>query len=288
MDGIPLGTSYTWSEARAQGVTRSQIRSDGIPLARGLYLSSSAEPDLGIRCAAWATMLPPDAAFAMDTAVVLHGAAQATTGIHVAMRPRRVLPQHRGITAHARRLTDEDIVERDGLRMTSGAQTFLDMAPRLLPWDLVALGDALMRAGVLTRGDLMRRLARADRVRGVVAARASGLRPVGSGGRPRRSRLRGVEDRPSSTKGDSMPSVISSGATSTGIHSWRPTAGWCSASPPGTSAVPWCRSTGLAGLSSAADGGQARVDHRVRARDTAGHAAGSSTQTMINLGHVGS
>ncbi|MGZ4507572.1 MAG: hypothetical protein ACXVX0_09985 [Blastococcus sp.] len=190
MDGIPLGTSYTWSEARAQGVTRSQIRSDGIPLARGLYLSSSAEPDLGIRCAAWATMLPPDAAFAMDTAVVLHGAAQATTGIHVAMRPRRVLPQHRGITAHARRLTDEDIVERDGLRMTSGAQTFLDMAPRLLPWDLVALGDALMRAGVLTRGDLMRRLARADRVRGVVAARAWAPRLTALAGSHQESVLR--------------------------------------------------------------------------------------------------
>jgi hypothetical protein len=190
VDGIPLGSSYTWSEARVQGVTRSQIRSDGIPLARGLYLSSSAEPDLMSRCRAWAKVLPADAAFAMGTAAVLFGAAGERADVHVALRPRRVLPQHAGITVHGRALEEEDVVERDGVRLTSGAQTFLDMAPRLLPWDLVALGDALMRAGVLTREDLMRRLARADRVRGVVAARAWAPRLTALAGSHQESVLR--------------------------------------------------------------------------------------------------
>jgi very-short-patch-repair endonuclease len=171
VDGILLGTSYTWSGARAQGVTRSQIRSDGIPLARGLYLSSSAEPDLRSRCRAWATVLPADAAFALGTAAALFGAAGESADVHVALRPRRVLPQHAGITVHGRTLADEDVVERDGVRVTSGAQTFLDMAAVLPPWDLVALGDALMRVGAMTADDVARRLVRADRVRGVVRAR---------------------------------------------------------------------------------------------------------------------
>ena len=172
MDGIPLGTSCTWSDARARGVTRGQISTDGIPLARGLYLSRAAEPDLVTRCAAWARVLPPDAALALDTAAALHGAAPETPDIHVALRPRRVLPQFAGITVHVRALADEDVVERSGLRLTSGAQTFLDLAARRAPHDLVALGDALMRAGALDREALGRRLARADRVRGVVSARA--------------------------------------------------------------------------------------------------------------------
>jgi very-short-patch-repair endonuclease len=171
MDGIPLDTSYTWIDARSRGVTRRQIGLDGIPLARGLYLSRGSDGDLVARCMAWSRVLPADAAFAMGTAAALYGAASETTDVHVALRPRRVLPQHAGITVHGRALADEDVVERAGVRLTSGAQTFLDLAPGLLPWNLVALGDALMRAGALTREDLTRRLAQADRVRGVVRAR---------------------------------------------------------------------------------------------------------------------
>jgi very-short-patch-repair endonuclease len=171
MDGIPLDASYTWIDARTRGVTRRQIGIDGIPLARGLYLSRGADGDLLSRCVAWSRVLPADAAFAMGTAAALYGAAAETPDIHVALRPRRVLPQHAGLTVHGRALEDEDVVDHSGVRLTSGAQTFLDLAPQLLPWHLVALGDALMSAGAMTHEDLRRRLARADRVRGVVRAR---------------------------------------------------------------------------------------------------------------------
>lgn len=173
MEGIPLGESYTWSGARALGVTRGQIAQDGLELARGLYVSRSAEPDLRTRCRAWTRVLPADAAFGLHTATSLYGTGtRRTPGVHVVLRPRRVLPQHAGITVHARSLLDEDVVEVDGLRVTSGAQTFLDLARVLRPPDLLALGDALMRSGHLDAPALQRRLARADRVRGVVRARA--------------------------------------------------------------------------------------------------------------------
>lgn len=190
MDGIPLDASYTWSDARARGVTRSQISIDGIEVARGLYLSRGADADLASRCRAWARVLPPDTAFSMGTAAALHGAGPATVDVHVALTPRRVLPQHTGITVHARALDDDDVVECAGLRLTSGAQTFLDLAPPLLPWDLVALGDALMRQNAMTADDVARRLARADRVRGVVKARAWAPRLTAKAGSHQESVMR--------------------------------------------------------------------------------------------------
>ena len=172
MDGIPLDETYTWSTARARGVTRSQIRSDGIPIARGLYASRSAELDLRARCRAWARVLPRDASFGLGTAAALLDAGgTASTKVHVVVSPRRVVPRRSGITVHVRSLDDDDVTEVDGLRVTAGAQTFLDMAAGLSPPELLALGDALVRGGHLDHEALGLRLARADRVRGVVRAR---------------------------------------------------------------------------------------------------------------------
>jgi hypothetical protein len=191
MDGIPLGPAYTWTEARALGVTRRQIRSDGIALSRGLYVSSAVEPELALRCTAWAKVLPDDAAFGLGTAAVLFGARDVEPPtVHVVMAPRRVLPQRPGLTVHARRLGEDDVVEHAGLRLTSGAQTFLDLAPVLPVEDLFMLGDALMRSGHLHPEDLARRLARADRVRGAVRARRWAPHLSGRAGSPRESLLR--------------------------------------------------------------------------------------------------
>ncbi|WP_457084385.1 DUF559 domain-containing protein [Modestobacter sp. SYSU DS0657] len=83
-----------------------------------------------------------------------------------------MLPQHAGLVVHGRRLGPADVVHHRGLRVTAGPQTFLDLAATLPPEELVAVGDALYRAGHLDRARLSERLARADRVRGVVRARA--------------------------------------------------------------------------------------------------------------------
>jgi len=69
VDHIPLGTSYTWTDARARGVTRRQIETDGVPIGRGLYVSRAVDLSLPERCRAWARVLPSDAAFGLHTAV---------------------------------------------------------------------------------------------------------------------------------------------------------------------------------------------------------------------------
>ncbi len=173
MDPIRLDPQYTRRGARRLGATRRQIATDGVALARGLYTSRSVDPDLLTRCRAWALVLPEDTAFSHATAGGLLGAPVAPSAVpHVALTPRRVLPQWTGLVVHARRLQQQDVTDHAGLRITSGAQTFLDLAPTTWPADLVAIGDSLLRSGHMTAGALAERLARADRVRGVLRARA--------------------------------------------------------------------------------------------------------------------
>jgi hypothetical protein len=69
-------------------------------------------------------------------------------------------------------LEPDDVVRYRGLVLTAGPQTFLDLAAELPADELVAVGDALWRGGHLDRRRLAERLGRADRVRGVVRARA--------------------------------------------------------------------------------------------------------------------
>ena len=173
MDWIRLDPQYTRRGARQLGVTRRQIAMDGVAMARGIHVSRSADPDLLTRCRGWALVLPDDTAFSHATAGELLGAPVIPSPApHVALTPRRVLPQWTGLVVHGRRLQPEDVVDHSDLRVTSGAQTFLDLAPSTSPGDLVAIGDSLLRSGHMTVETLTERLARADRVRGVVRARA--------------------------------------------------------------------------------------------------------------------
>jgi hypothetical protein len=173
MDWIRLDPQYTRRGARQLGATRRQIAMDGVAMARGVYVSRSADPDLLTRCRAWALVLPEDTVFSHGTAGELLGAPVTPPPVpHVALTPRRVLPQWTGLVIHGRRLQPHDVVGHSGLRVTSGAQTFLDLAPTTWPGDLVAIGDSLLRSGHMTVETLTERLGRADRVRGVVRARA--------------------------------------------------------------------------------------------------------------------
>jgi hypothetical protein len=142
-------------------------------VSRGLYLSSAVTPTLADRCNAWLRLLPRGAAFGLETAAELFGLpTHYSTDVHAVVRPRPVLPQRRGLRVHVRRLEDQDVVDFAGLHVTSPAQTYLDLAARNSPAEIVVIGDALLRRGLVTVEALDQRLSRADRVRGVVRARA--------------------------------------------------------------------------------------------------------------------
>jgi very-short-patch-repair endonuclease len=173
MDDVELEPAYLWRESRERGARRRELTAAGRRISRGLYLSHAEDPSLEVRCRAWALLLPPDAAFGMETAALLLGlpVPEVPRAVQVVMRPRPVLPQRRGLRVHVRQLTGADVMHVDGLRLTSPAQLFLDLAARWPPEEVLALGDGLLRGRHLTAQNLAARLARADRVRGVVRAR---------------------------------------------------------------------------------------------------------------------
>ena len=170
---MPLPPTFSAAQARAAGLTRGVLRgSRYLRLSHDLTVRLDDAVDSVERLKLLARVVPPDAAFSHGTAAALLGApVDAPARAHIALTPRRVLPQRAEFVVHARRLLDEDVVVHRGLRLTSGAQTFLDLAETLPPWELVAVGDALMRSGRVDGAGLARRLGRAARVRGVARAR---------------------------------------------------------------------------------------------------------------------
>lgn len=170
---MSLPPTWTPAEARTAGLSRSRLRGSGfVRLAHGLTARLDDAVDEVQRLQLLARVLPDDAAFSHATAAALLGVPVAPPArAHIALTPRRVLPQRAQFVVHARRLLDADVVQHRGLRLTSGAQTYLDLAETLPPWELVAVGDALLRTGHLDASSLTARLVRASRVRGVLRAR---------------------------------------------------------------------------------------------------------------------
>src|SRR4051794_12033887 len=156
---MPLPPTHTLASARAAGLTRGQLRGSAfLRLTHDLVVRLDDAVDARERLQLLATVLPADAAYSHLTAAHLLGAhVDAPARAHVALEPRRVLPQRDEFVVHARRLGPADVVEHDGLRTTSGAQTFLDLAEYLPPAELVAVGDTLTAAGHLTAEALAER-----------------------------------------------------------------------------------------------------------------------------------
>jgi Protein of unknown function (DUF559) len=170
---VALPPTYSAASGRAAGLTRGRLRGPSyVRLSHDLVVRLDDAIDVRERLRLLATVLPSDAAWSHLSAAHLLGAhVDPPRRPHVALTPRRVLPQRADLVVHGRRLAAADVVEHGGLRMTSGAQTFLDLAAVLPPAELVAVGDALLAARHLTAESLQERLLRAERVRGVIRAR---------------------------------------------------------------------------------------------------------------------
>jgi hypothetical protein len=175
VDGHELATSYTWQEAVAVGLTRADLRDDGVRVTRGAYVSRAVPLTVLNACRAVHAVLPNRGVFSHLTAAALLGApVPPAWPLHVTVPPGLPRPQRRRIRVHVRNLLPEDVVPYAGLPVTSGAQTLLDLSATLAPDELVAVGDALYRAGHLDRKRLDDRLGRAQGARGVVRARHVG------------------------------------------------------------------------------------------------------------------
>lgn len=168
---------YTWSAAAAAGMTRAQRRADGVRVTRGSYVSAAQSLDLLARCHAVAAVVPASAAFSHETAAALWQApVWQVPGLRLVVPPGIARPRRQGIGSATRDLGPEDVVLRLGLRVTSPAQTWVDLCAGTAPGELVAIGDALLRGGHLTAEALQDRVDRATSSRGIALGRR--LAPV--------------------------------------------------------------------------------------------------------------
>ena len=139
----------------------SQHPADPIALAAALA-TAPAGTVLSHRTAAqlFGLWIPPFTGIEVTTRTTWRGSSY-TTGV-----------QRRSAVAHRRVLDPSDTTREQGLPVTCVARTWLDLAPLLDIYDLVAAGDSALRLGC-DRQELEQRVASANRVRGLRKARTA-------------------------------------------------------------------------------------------------------------------
>ena len=168
-----LPPTYTRAAAEVAELTRAELRTDGVRVTRGAYVSRGVDLSLPLAVRAVLDVLPEGALASHRTAAALLGAPVGSGRLLSFVVPPSVYRARRcGVRVHVRRLAAVDRSEHGGLPVTSGPQTWLDLAAVLPEDELVAVGDALYRTGHLDDVRLAERLGRADGVRGVVRARS--------------------------------------------------------------------------------------------------------------------
>ncbi|GAB5078073.1 DUF559 domain-containing protein [Arthrobacter sp. AD-310] len=179
---------FTVQEAKAAGLSSGRLRSSDLASAgRLLYLPSGWEYELpGLARALSAAT--PGAWVSHLTAAVLLGLwlpswFQDCRELHLS-KPKSLPPVRRdGVVGHTVLAFDEEIMIHEGIRMSTPARTWLDLA-RLVPLeDLVAVGDQLVRQprpGLEVRAQpwstvsgLKQMVARHPKMQGIVKARAA-------------------------------------------------------------------------------------------------------------------
>lgn len=175
------GRPFLRRDALAARAARREV--DGVLFQipfRGVRTPAGVDLDLDGRCRAAQQVLPDGACFSHVTALRLHGIElpwrlAADERLHVITRSRGPRTQRGGFVAHLCSQPGLEVVQRDSLRMTSPAQTWLNLAHGMLLDDLVILGDAMMRrrTPLTTVDSIVRRLEATHKMRGLALCRAA-------------------------------------------------------------------------------------------------------------------
>jgi hypothetical protein len=176
---LMLGEPFTTAEARAAGMTRKVLRrmvDHGTlrePL-RGVFVDSARTDSVLLRVRAAALVVPPSSVICDRTALWVHGAtivgpdgryeAPPIDVFRLAGGTRVRRPQCHGGT---RTLEPSDVMELDGVLVTTPLRTALDLGRLAGRDDAFAALDLLMRFGGFAVADLSDQLPRFRGARGV-------------------------------------------------------------------------------------------------------------------------
>lgn len=148
------------TRAGLPGLTYEQLRSQAfIATSRGVRLPASVAQSPRAQWAAALLLLSPDSVLSHISAAQALGLPlpwhlQQSSEIHVST-PRDVpRPRRRDITTHHTDLTPAERGSLGGMRITSPARTYVDMAALLGHASLVALGDVVLRDHCVSQDDL--------------------------------------------------------------------------------------------------------------------------------------
>lgn len=169
------GRPFRLDEARDHGLTRKQLRGASYRrLTRSVYADRSVPAGREREVTGWMLVLPDDAALYGPTAAEWYELpTPKEDDCHVIVPAGGVVPVRRpGLVPHEGLMPDESQDWR-GVRVTVPTRTFLDLAPALSRYALVAAGDAMVRLNLTTPDELQAAAAAARRKRGVVLARAA-------------------------------------------------------------------------------------------------------------------
>jgi hypothetical protein len=202
-----LNAPFTAAEAASLGVSRYLLRDwveQGIvrQVLHRVYVGEHVDDSYGLRARALAKVLPPGAVACRLTAAWLHGVDVLPLGSHRTPPPvQAAVP--RGSTALRRAgcqgfvaaLEPQDVMQVDGIAVTTPLRTGLDLGRLLKRVDAVIAVDALLHAELFTLDQLVAALPQAERLRGVVQLRwvADNCEPKSESPMETRLRLRVVD-----------------------------------------------------------------------------------------------
>jgi very-short-patch-repair endonuclease len=195
MESLGSAPAMTNRDAAAQGISRSMLSSNFTRVLHGVHVHQSVELSLRVSCAAAGLVLPTDATFSDLTALELLGlplpfGTRESRPLDVTVSLPTDRPVGRGVRGHRRDLRPADVTVIDGVRVTTAARTFVDLAPVLDEPNLIVVGDAILRQGVASLASLRAAISTSPGRRGVVRARRAVLRLDGRAASPAESLIR--------------------------------------------------------------------------------------------------
>lgn len=185
---LPLDRPFTYRAAqREAGLDSNDLHwlvSKGFlrrPL-KSVYVAAQVPDSVSLRCACLRLVVPPDAVICDRHAGWLHGAEMVLApGEHLALAPIRIfLPGGEGrrlrndlADSGERTLLREDIVEIDGLRVTSPIRTAWDLGRHRWPDRSLSALDQMLRLGLFDKEELVSGVKRFRGMRWVTVLRAT-------------------------------------------------------------------------------------------------------------------
>lgn len=162
-----LGSTFRVRDALDDSeVTEARLRA--LDLDSGVWGMRSTRDlsgDLRGRCELFAARLDQRSFYSHATAALLLGIVlprdiAACSDLHISLPAPHRAPHSAGLIGHQLRVGAGDVVVRDGLRLTSPARTWRDLAGMLSVPDLVAAGDRILwrKRPLATREHLQRSL----------------------------------------------------------------------------------------------------------------------------------